>query len=253
VTFEIDPALVTGFVLALVRASAWVMVSPPFSTRGIPARVKIGLAAALALAAAPHVAGGGGELPLATGAFVGAVVTQVVMGVLLGFMTLVLFSAVQAAGSLIDLFAGYSIATVYDPLSDTSTAVFGRFYNLVALTLLFATGAHLLLVRGFLTSFDAPALAMGDLGEVGRVLSHDLGVFFVAAVEIAVPVVAVLFMTEIALGLLARAAPQMNVFNLGFAARVVVALGFAALTLPLVGPALHNLVDLALRQGAGLG
>ncbi len=250
-TFTIDPALVTGFVLALVRATAWVLVAPPFSTRGIPARVKVGIAAALALAAAPHAAAA--ELPLSTGGFVGALIAQVTVGLLLGFLTMMLFAALQAAGSLIDLFAGYSIASIYDPLSDASAAVFGRFYNLVAVTLLFAIDGHLLLARGFLTSFEAVGLQLSDLGRIGELLTHDLGLFFVAAVEVAAPVVAVLFLTELALGVLARAAPQMNVFNLGFAARVIVALGFAAVTLPLVAPALRTLVATALRQTALLG
>ncbi|MCZ7527723.1 MAG: flagellar biosynthetic protein FliR [Acidimicrobiia bacterium] len=245
---SVDPALVTGFVLGLVRASAWVFVAPPFSTRAIPIRVKVGLAAALALAAAPRV--GEEPLPLDTASFVGALVLQVAVGLALGFLTLMLVSAVQAAGSLVDLFGGYSIATVYDPLADASAAVFGRFYQLLAVTLLFALDAHLLLVRGFLASFEAVPTSGLDLGDLNRVLTRDLGVFFAAAIEVAAPVLAVLFVAEIAMGLLARAAPQMNVFALGFSVRVVVALLLVGVSIPLLVPALENLVG---RAVSGVG
>jgi flagellar biosynthetic protein FliR len=250
VTLAIDPGLVTAFVLALVRASAWVLIAPPFNARGIPARVKIGLAAALALAIAPGVATG--PMPLDTAGFVNALLTQVFAGLTLGFLTYLLLSAVQAAGSLIDVVAGYSIATLYDPLSDAAVPVFGRFYQVVAIALLFAVDGHILLVRGFMRSFDAVPITGVQLAHVDRVLTHDLGVFFVSAIEIAAPVVAVMFVTELALGVLSRAAPQMNIFALGFTVRVFVVLGIVAVALPLVLPAMRHLVEQAITQGAAL-
>src|SRR5436190_2062119 len=195
--------------LALVRATAWIFVSPPFNTRTVPAIVKGGLAAALALAAVPHVRDS--HVSLATAPFVGALVTQAVVGVALGMLALLLVNAVATAGSLIDIFAGYSLAAVYDPLADHSAAIFGRFYQLVAVTLLFATNGHLVLVNGFFRSFDAvpvSGLAAGDLADV---LTKNLGVFLIAALEVAGPVLACLFLSELTLGLLAKAAPSLNV------------------------------------------
>jgi flagellar biosynthetic protein FliR len=240
VTFTIDPVAVTAFVLGLVRATAWVFAAPPFNAKGIPGRVKIGIAAALALAAAPTVTKA--HVPLDTGGFIGALVTQVMVGLALGFVTMLLFAAIQAAGSLIDMFAGFSIAQVYDPLSQSTAAVFGRFYQLLATTLLFVTGGHLLLIRGFLTSFAAVPTSGLRLNDLGSLLTHDLSLFLVAAIEIAAPVLGVLFLAEVALGLLARAAPQMNIMNFAFGFRIVVALLLVGVALPLVAPALSNLI-----------
>lgn len=239
-TLDLDPALVTGFALALVRASAWVFVLPIFGARVVPVVVKVGLAATLAVAAAPRLAEA--SLPVETGAFVGALVFQAVIGLLLGLFTMLLFSAIPTAGSLIDLFAGYSLATVLDPLSETQISVFGRFYQVLGTTLLFATNAHLVLIGGFLRSFDVVPVDELDLVRIGERLVGNLGELLVAALEIAGPVLACLFLAELTLGLLARAAPALNVFALAFPVRVLVALLVVALALPLLTPALDNLV-----------
>src|SRR5262245_59943942 len=128
-TFAFDPVLVSAFALALVRASAWLFTSPPFNTRLITVPVKAGVAAVLAMAAAPHIADA--HLSLETGSFIGALIVQAVIGVVLGFMTTMLVNAIASAGALIDLFSGYSLASVYDPMSDTQNSVFGRFYQLI--------------------------------------------------------------------------------------------------------------------------
>ena len=141
--FTFDPVLLTAFCLALVRAAAWIVVSPPFNTRMIPNTVKAGVAASLALCAAPHLVGP--DIPLDTAGFLGALVTQALVGITLGLFTMILVNALQAAGALVDLFAGFSLAAIYDPLNQSNVAIFGRFYELIAVTLLFRP--HLSAVR----------------------------------------------------------------------------------------------------------
>jgi flagellar biosynthetic protein FliR len=249
VTIRFDPFIVTAFLLALTRATAWLFISPPFNTRLVPVGVKTGLAAALALAAAPHIADT--HMSLATAPFVGALLTQVVVGVTLGMLTLILVNALTAAGSLIDIFAGYSLAMLYDPLSDHQASVFGRLYQLIAATLLFTTNAHMILVNGFYRSFDAVPASGLAMGDIAKVLTDNVSVFFVAAIEVAGPVIACLFLSELTLGLLARAAPSLNVFSLAFPLRVGVALLVVAIALPLIAPALDNLVRNAVQPFGG--
>lgn len=239
-----DPILLTAFCLALVRAAAWLFVSPPFNTRMIPTTVKAGIAASLALCAAPHIASP--NIPLDTGGFLGALVTQALVGVTLGIFTMILVNALQAAGALVDLFAGFSLAAIYDPMNESNVAIFGRFYELIAVTLLFTTNAYLLLVNGWFRSFDvipAHGLAFSDLSNV---MTKNLGQFLIAAVEVAGPVLGCLFLAEVTLGLLSRAAPSLNVFSLAFPLRVIVALVVVALAVPLISPAVANLVHEAM-------
>jgi flagellar biosynthetic protein FliR len=243
VTISFDPLTVTAFMLALVRAAAWLFVAPPFNTRIIPTSVKAGVAAAFAIAVTPHIPTA--DLPTETGPFLAALVVQVLVGVALGMLTLFLVSSLQAAGSLVDLFAGFSLSQIYDPMSDHQASVFGRFYQLLAATLLFTTNAHLVLVNGFFRSFEAVPASGLVSGDFAKVLTGNLGQFLVAALEVAGPVLGCLFLAEITLGLLSRAAPSLNVFALAFPIRVVLALVVVAIAIPLVAPALTNLVHAA--------
>ena len=130
----IDLVTFTGFALALIRASVFLFIAPPFNNKSIPVTVKAGLAAALALSVGPSVHNANPTLDI--GPFAGAMLTQAIVGLAMGLTMLVLLSAVQTAGSLIDIFAGFSMATMYDPFADTTTSLFGRFYQLLATTLL---------------------------------------------------------------------------------------------------------------------
>lgn len=244
-----DPELVSAFALALVRASAWLFVVPPFNTRVVPTSVKAGAAAALALASAPHIADA--QLSLAAGPFIGALLMQALTGFALGMVTQLLFHAIQAAGGLVDLFAGFAMAALFDPMSDTQSSLFGRFYNLLAITLLFVTNAHLVLVDGFFRSFEAIPVSGIAPADIASILTRNVGPFLVAAIEVAGPVLACLFLSELTLGLLARAAPALNVFALAFPLRVAVTLMVVGLALPLVVPAVTNLVQMSVRAGLG--
>src|SRR3712207_1891904 len=110
---EIGTSSLVGFLLAMVRSTAWVMGAPPFATRVVPAQVKGIVAAALALPMAPRLSD---AATLDTAGLVTKAVMQVAIGAGLGFLTLLVFSAVQAAGDLIDLFGGFQVAMGFDPL-----------------------------------------------------------------------------------------------------------------------------------------
>lgn len=249
-TITAPTELIVAFVLATVRASAWIILVPPLGTRAIPAPVKIGLAAALALAVTPSLA----EAPLSleVPSLIAAVALQVGVGLALGFVTLLALAAVQAAGDLIDLFAGFTIAQALDPLTGASSSVFGRFYQLLATTLLFAMDGHVLLVRGFLRSYEAVALRPPSFGRLSETMLGGLGDLMLAAVEIAAPLLAALFLAEVGMALLARAAPQMNVFILGFPVKILLTLGLVGLALPILPGAVSSLVERSVRTGNGV-
>ena len=121
-------------------------------------------------------------------------------------------------------------------------AIFGRFYELIAVTLLFTTNAYLLLVNGWFRSFKVVPAHGLSFADLSNVLTNNLGQFLVAALEVAGPILGCLFLAEVTLGLLSRAAPSLNVFALAFPLRVIVALIVVALALPLISPAVSNLV-----------
>ena len=241
---QVANANLIALLLATMRASAWLVVCPPFNSRLVPARVKAMLALALALPMTPRLVD---QIPELTGAaLLTAAAEQVVVGVGLGFITALFFAAVQAAGDMIDLFGGFQLASAFDPLSTSQSSVFGRLYNLTAVTLLFASEGHQLVLRGFLQSYETlPLGGTLSLSTLGNLLTEGIGEMLLAAVQIAGPLIAVLFLTDVAFGLLNRVAPALNAFQLGFPAKIFLLLTLSGTAITVLPRALDSLIDKA--------
>jgi flagellar biosynthetic protein FliR len=242
--FDLPISELVAVMLGSARAGAWLMLCPPFNSRLIPVQVKVLLSIGLALPMAPYLTA---SVPsIQTSAIIASSVLQVFVGAVLGFITYLFFAAVQAAGDLLDVFGGFTLAAAYDPLSQNQSSVFGRFYNLVAATILFAGEGHLLIMRGFLQSYRTlPLDASFSLETLSRLLTSGIGEMVVAAVQIAGPLIAVLFLTDVAFGLLNRVAPALNAFQLGFPAKIFLLLMLAGTAITVLPRALDTLVDTA--------
>ncbi len=244
---ELPISTLIGFLLALVRTSSWMLVSPPFNNRLIPRTAKIGIAAAISLALAPKLPAD--QLTLDTGTLLGLIVAQVLTGLVLGFLTQLVFAAFQSAGAYIDLFGGFSLSQAFDPFGSTQTSVFGRFYQLIATTVLFVINGHLMLIKGFMTSFEAVPMGGVDMSKFQEALLEGVAKMSLAAIEIAGPLLAAFFLSEIALGLLSKAAPQLNILTFGFPFKILLTLLMVGAALPLIPGALHTLLNGILRNG----
>ena len=248
---NLDPMWLLAFFLAFVRGLAWLVVVPPFSNpRTVPRIALLGIAGGLAVLAAGQVSHT--ALPTDTAGLVGAVVLQIFTGAALGLCVRMLISAVTAAGGMVDMFGGINPPPSVDPLSENQTPVFGQFYEQIAMVLLFVSNGELLLVRGFETSFGAAGLTLSSAARVTNVLSNDLVTFFTATLEIAAPIIVVLFATQISLGMLAKAAPLINVWILGFPVQALMSLLFVAVGVRVLPGYLSNLVARALQDGTAL-
>jgi flagellar biosynthesis protein FliR len=245
VQFELASSTLVGFCLALVRTTAWITICPPFNSPAVPRRVRVGLATAIAFAITGSIAPV--APPMEIGPFVLALLTQALGGVVLGFTVFVMFSAIQGAGELLDLQIGYSLGAVLDPISGVSAAPIGRFHQMMATVLLFAINGHVLVVRGFTRSVEAVPSGSISLAEFAEQLSNALATFFAASIEIALPVLAALFLAEVALGLVGKAAPALNVMIIGFAVKTFVAFGLLGLTLALLPETSESLITQAVR------
>jgi flagellar biosynthetic protein FliR len=241
VSFALPTASLIALALGSLRAAAWLVLSPPFSTRSIPGTVKGLLSIVIALPVMPQLAE---KVPNLDGAglILGAG-EQIVVGAALGFLTALLFAAVQAAGSLLDLFGGFSVAFAFDPLSNTSTSIFGRFYNLLAVTLLFVTDGHEMVLRGFQQSYTAlPLDSTLSFATLDRLITGGLAEMFLAALQIAGPIIAVMFVADIGLGLLNRVAPSLNAFSLGFPLKILLTLSLAGIAIIVLPQAVRTLI-----------
>ncbi|GAB1694703.1 flagellar biosynthetic protein FliR [Krasilnikovia sp. M28-CT-15] len=251
--FDAPLATLVAVMLGSVRAGAWLLVSPPFNSRLIPGPVKALMSVGLALSMTPYLIDS--LPPLTASAIITSAALQFFVGASLGFITALYFAALQAAGDLLDVFGGFTLASAFDPLSLNQSSVFGRFYNLVAMTLLFATDAYQMILRGFLQSYKT--LPLGEtfsVATLGRVLTQGVGELFLAALQIAGPLIAILFLTDVAFGLLNRVAPSLNAFQLGFPAKIFLLLtlsGIAIATLPRVVDTLVDKAVIAVVQLSG--
>jgi flagellar biosynthetic protein FliR len=234
----------SGWLIALLLVSArifaWSMVAPPMATAGLPAIVKTMVSVALALVIVPTAQA---HLPSSDAAsVVGSLLVQVGVGAALGFLTRLVFAAVESAGGLIDVFGGFSLAAAYNPLTTTMTSIFGSFYALLCTTLIFATDIHLVIFQGFLRTFTAVPLNTGiSLTRLSAAMMSATGDMFLATVQIAGPLIVVLFIADVALGLLNRIAPQLNAFSMSFPVKTGLTLALGGLGLMLMPQTVVNL------------
>jgi len=250
-TLSIAGEPLIAYLLASVRIAAWLVVVPPFASRSVPPMAKVILSLGLAFAVAPTLAENG--VPTGTAELFLTTLTQVAVGAAMGFVTYLLFAAITAAGSMIDIFGGFALAQGFDPLSMNMNTVFGKFHQMLATTLLFVTGGHLLVIGGLLKTFDVlPVGESADFSVGPQVLMTAFEVFFVTAVQIALPLIAVLFISDLALALLTKVAPQLNALNVMFPAKIGLTLLLMGLALPALPEVLDRLVELANQAMATL-
>jgi flagellar biosynthetic protein FliR len=250
--YDVPIAELIAVMLGAARAGAWMLLCPPFNSRLIPGPIKALLSVGIALPMSPYLKA---SIPsIQTSDIVASAALQVFIGAALGFVTLMLFSAIQAAGDLLDVFGGFTLAMAYDPLSQSQSSIFGRFYNLTAVTLLFASNAHELILRGFLQTFRTlPLNASFSMGTLNSLLIKGVGEMFLAALQIAGPLIAVLFLTDVAFGLLNRVAPALNAFQLGFPAKIFLVLTLSGTAVAILPRIVETIVKQAVSAVVQLG
>lgn len=221
------------FMLIATRLSAMMAAAPILGSRTIPMRVKAGLVVLISFITLPLVAAEGGAVPTNGVAIAGLVAKEAVIGFAFGLVAQMLFAAVQTAGGYIDLGAGFAIAQSFDPASNSTVSVLGRYYNLVAVTAFVATGGVQLLVGGVVRSFLlAPPLADLDMGAVVQGVLERADDILLVAVQISAPLLGAMVVADITLGIISRSVPQMNVFIVGLPLKMAVALAGTAILLP---------------------
>lgn len=248
----IDLSTIEAVALASLRMVAFLVIAPPFSYNGIPAQIKGMLAIGLGVAVAPRVSVGyhSGD----TGMFLLDLLKELAVGATLGFLVYLVFAAVQSAGSLVDLFGGFQLAQAFDPQSMINGAQFTRLFQMTALALLFASGAYQLIIGGLVRSYDAIPLAAGiDLADPVKQMVGGVTQMFVSAVQIAGPLIVVLFLADVGLGLLTRVAPALNAFSLGFPLKIMLTVVLSAVLFVALPGVVEGLTGTAVKTMLGVG
>ncbi|KVM63453.1 flagellar biosynthetic protein FliR [Burkholderia ubonensis] len=244
VTYAQLNAWLTAFLWPFVRMLALVAVAPVTGHASVPGRVKIGVAAFMALVVAPTL----GAMPAVTvfsAQGIWIVVTQFLIGVAMGFTMQIVFAAAQAAGDAIGLSMGLGFATFFDPHASGATPVMGRFLNAVAILAFLAFDGHLQVLAALAASFQALPVSAELLHAPGwRTLAAFGATVFQMGLLLALPVVAALLIANLALGILNRAAPQVGIFQVGFPVTMLVGLLLVQLMVPNMVPFFGHLFDM---------
>jgi len=243
----VSSATISVFLLVLARTGAWVITAPVLSARGMSPIGRLAAAVALALFVTPLMADQ--RTPADLPGWTMAVGGQVAIGLALGWLTNLLFVAFEVAGSLADLTGGFSFATIVDPLSGQPGAAMQRLFTLCFSAIFFVSDAYQVVVGGFVRSFSGlpldhlPSLSSGTASALGHATTQVI----VSALEVAAPLLGVLFLTDVALGFAARFVPQANALALAMPVKTLVALSVAGATLALLPAHAASLLEPAVR------
>jgi flagellar biosynthetic protein FliR len=212
-----------AFLLVFIRLTAFFVVVPVFSIKSVPAPFKIGLSFFLAFLAFPIVKTQ--VVIIVDWTYVYLALKEVLIGLLLGFLAALLLAAIQVAGSFIDMMLGLAMAAVFDPLTGAQTPLMGNFKYMLTMLFILATNGHHLLIQGILASYDVVPLdrwfnGMGN-GMLSTFLLEKFSYMFMSGLLLSAPLVSSLFVIDVALGIVAKTVPQMNIFVVGMPAKIL--------------------------------
>jgi flagellar biosynthesis protein FliR len=234
------------FLLIAVRVFAMMEVAPLLSGAGVPQVAKLGLAGFAAAMVFPAVKAAGYAIPADGMAYAMLIVGEAIIGLLMGFFLSIVYSAFTTAGQFFSLQIGFGASEVYDPLAEVELPIMGQFLNLIAMFIFVATsGFQKLFLIGVQGSFKA--MRAIDLvtrrDDLALFLMRSTGALLQQALILSLPVLGTLFIVTVTMGLLSKAAPQMNLLTEGFPITLAVTFFIMLSALPFMMEAFSHLVE----------
>jgi len=246
-------SLIAAFVWPLTRILGFIAIAPPFGNNGVPVQVKIALGVFLALIVAPAIDPiRDVDMLSITGIMV--VLQQFIIGLAMGFMVRIIFAGVEMAGEVIGLTMGLGFATFFDPQTRGRSSAISQFLVIITTLLFLAMNIHLVLFEAVITSFKtipiSTSLTMGFSVLKLAIWGEEI---FKIGLLISLPIVAALLITNIALGILTRAAPQLNIFGIGFPITIGVGFLMLSVILPYLLPPIESIFLHLIESVSSLG
>ena len=249
-TAQID-AWLAAFIFPTARILALLAAAPPFNNPGLSGRIRLLIGLVLAIAIAPALpamprispASGTGLLILAQ---------QMLIGFAMGFALRLVFSAIDMAGTLISNQMGLGFATAYDPQNTAQTPVVSEFIGVLALLVFLGINGHLMVIATVVQSFTSIPVGLGSVSATSwKNIASAGGVIFASGLFLSLPILVTLMIANVALGVLGRVAPQLNLMAIGFPITIVI--GFSALlaSLNYLGTPLQQLFEFGLNSMTG--
>lgn len=230
------------FLFVLVRTTSILFAAPVFGALNVPMQIKMGLTLMIALILTPltpYVPVPGSVISLIL-----SLAGEVLIGAVIGLCIRFVFTGIEFAGQVASFQMGIGMASAYDPINSAQVTVLGKMMSVLTLLIFLSVNGHLMIIMAIKKSFDViPPYGFhlsANLMEEMLVLSKEL---FVLAVKFSAPVMAVLLFVNIALGIMARTVPQINMFAIGFAITIGVGFIMLSLSMPVFGSTLLKVFD----------
>lgn len=233
---------VFGLMLPLTRILGFIAIAPFFSNKSFSVPVKVAFGVLLALIIIPTVP----TIPRIDILSLNGVLVlaqQILIGLAMGLTAQIIFTGIEMAGQISGLMMGFSFASFYDPQSQTNTPVIGSMMNILAMMVFLSINGHLMLVSGLADSFQSFPIEMEAHAINGMTIANWGSKIFSIGLQVALPMIAALLITNIALGILTRAAPQLNIFGIGFPITICVGFIVFSLMMPSLAPAYRHFLE----------
>ncbi len=234
--FNFDLATVYSFLLTIMRASLVIFMLPVFGANSLPTQWKAYFAIIFTFAIWPHISLAGEGIPTHPLSLILILISELMLGFTLGMCVQFFFSGIQAGGELIATQMGFTMISLSDPNTGGQVSVVGHLLNMSALLIFLALDGHLYLLKAFVSTYEyIPAGGLVVSTELTRQVLLLSATIFVFALKIVAPVVAALFLIEIALALMSKASPQMNIMEISFIVKIAVGFFFLEMLFTILG------------------
>jgi len=232
------------FLLVLARVGGIFLIGPIFSNRVIPYQARVLMTVMLAMVLFSGLRLNAPVIPAQLGPFTLFLVSEMIIGLIIGFVAQFTFAAIQFAGQNIDFMMGFGIVNVIDPVYGTTASLVGSFKNILALLIFLSTNSHHYIIAALYQSFEnIPLFGLSVGKDVVQVMVQLFGNMLVTGMRLGMPVIGALFVAEIASGLIARTMPQMPVFFVFIPVKIFIGVVLLIIILPLYITTLQFLFD----------
>lgn len=222
------------YLLILIRISSFVLTAPIFSYHTIPVRVKLAISLLLSLVAIQVV-------PVVELQYTGIIgfsvliLKESVVGLVIGFMCNICMYIITFTGQLIDMEMGLSMASIYDPLTNIQVSVTGNIYTYLVMLVMVVTNMHHYVLRAVLDTFGYFNVGQAVIDEnLTQTAVEFMANYFIIGFRIVLPIFGCMLIINVVLGVLSRAAPQMNMFVVGLQVKVLVGILLLLIIIPTI-------------------
>lgn len=219
------------FLLVFIRISGIFLISPFFSSQNIPNTIKVGFSFVLSILISLSF-----DLNYISEelSFIATIPKELIVGLIIGFISYMFFTIFYIMGQLIDMKIGFGMVNVMDPQHRVQVPLMGNFYYILAFLILFSINGHHIIINAIVDSYEYIPIGKFTFNEsIAFSLINILSKTFVTGFKLAMPIIAIVFLIDLLLGILARTIPQMNVFVVGMPLKILVGLLIISITMPI--------------------